>query len=223
MSKATGQIVTLFLSAALIVGTVRCSAARDQEPLDRRIVDAAVVSIIDMIEQTQSWPDTFCVGARLRFVPWPRTEPHKLPPITYFLSRDLPISAFEKIRTHFMGRLRILTISSCRTDRYPNVYEGSGRDAWLVEYSDVDVMFAWDRYYRNKPWFFPARTSLNENRRPPQRWPWMEGLVLNDGSLAFDGAGDVSRPLFATEYFYDLAEDNGDVRIVSITERPVIQ
>jgi hypothetical protein len=177
-----------------------------------RLVEAAIVASTNMIDAALelSYPgQSFCIGARL--------DPSK----TGFGLEDLPDSALAQIRDRFKDRVTIVAASSCKVNRWFTVAtDAAGNPAWLVQYTDVDVLFSETLRRQGLPLTARGdRTSLNTNRMSPQKWQWLWWLTSEDGRVKFDGSGAISSAFSeARRFYYDFGENEKGVRLASRIE-----
>lgn len=177
-----------------------------------RLVEAAILASTNMIDEAleRSFPDqSFCIGARLT------------PSKTGFGLEDLPDSALAQIRDRFKDRAIIGPASSCKVDQWFMVAtDAAGHPAWLIQYTDVDVLFSETLRRLGRPLTARGdRTSLNSNRNPPEEWRWLWWLTREDGRVEFDGSGRISAAFSeARLFYYDFAENEKGVRLTGRIE-----
>jgi len=197
---------------ALIVHSVLATPPASSEIATDRLVETAVIASTNLIDEALEVDragQSFCVGARL--------DPSR----AGFGLEDLPDAALARLRERFKGRATILAAASCKVDHWFTVAtDPAGNPAWIVQYTDVDVLFSETLRRQALPVTGRGdRSSLNTNRIPPEKWRWLWWLTNEDGRVKFDGSGAISSAFSqARRFYYDFGDNEKGARLIGRIE-----
>jgi hypothetical protein len=165
--------------------------------------DAALAAIKDMWGRTRQGPSNedkaVCISIRLAVNP------------ENFGRYESPAEeTLAELAPAFGPRHQVLGASSCRI-RGPITLDSSGQPAILLTYDSAEVFVseALTLGHESAPQWRP-RDGLNLNRKidPKNSW-FVVNYMTSDGTLKFDGTGEVRVGARSDYYYYDFAQVDG--------------